>query len=345
VTTSANLGANGAAARGKDVFLWRGQSYALFGGSGDEEPTAAAVVGNQTVLAGWTNSHDFPIFGTSSLQPHYGGGARDGFLLVSPLSSNGFSTYLGGSGDDAILAVAVDPLGRTLDFGAYYLAGETDSPDFPVKAAVQPTPGGGKDGFVTHVSARGAIIDSTYFGGSGDDSILSLASTDLPLSNAIQGQPGGGLDGFLARIDRGVTPALGFATYFGGSADDEVRGLRIAPDGWIWAGGITASPDLAVTMALQSTLAGDTDVWIGRFHPGVGTPSFVTYLGGSAHDELSAMAFDGNGELWLAGWTTSPDLQTVDALQPQPAGGEDGLLARLDRYGAPQMLTYLGGAP
>jgi hypothetical protein len=64
-----------------------------------------------------------------------------------------YATYLGGSdddaGDDALVAVAVDPAGNV------YLAGNTRSVDFPGGQGVYY---GGVDVFVTKLSPSGALI-------------------------------------------------------------------------------------------------------------------------------------------------------------------------------------------
>lgn len=359
VTNSAGITPFSPTPRGKDIFIRRGDNIQIYGGSADEEPTSIVFLGDQLLVAGWTSSRDFPMLGAGSMQRQYGGGARDGFFILNP-GYDGRSSYLGGSGDDVIAAAASDltPSSRSVfSLPGFYLVGETNSPDFPVRAAVQPQLAGGRDGFVTHILGEIALAESTYWGGAGDDAVLAVdaignscwfagrtTSTDLRVRTPLQEQPGGAADGFLARLDGGAAPAIGFATYLGGSGNDEVRALRIAPDGWIWTGGTTGSADLPLRQPSQASYGGGAaDAWVGRFHAGTGLPSFVTYLGGSGNDELRSIAHDGNGELYVAGWTDSGDLRVVDALQERVSGGEDGFLARLNRYGDPQMLTYVGG--
>jgi hypothetical protein len=354
--TRSTLASSDNTPHGSDIFIWNGQSYSVYGGSGDEEPTAVARLSNgQYIVAGWTSSQDFPAIGSDSAQRVYGGGARDGFFLRQ-LYQRTVASYFGGSGDDAILAVTVDPGVQALDSSGFFLAGETSSTDFPVRAALQPALAGGKDGFVTRFGASGLPTESTYWGGSGDDAVLAIdanerscwfggrtTSPDLRLLNPSQSQPRGGTEGFLARLDESRGATLGYSTYWGGSGDDEVRAVRIGPDGWVWTAGSTSSSDLAVTTP-TSYAGGGSDVWTTRLHPGDGSPSFVSYFGGSGSDEVRGIAHDGNGDLYLAGWTTSSDLRTVEALQPGPGGGEDGFLARIDREGAVAMLTYIGGS-
>jgi len=89
-------------------------------------------------FAGNSAYGDLPT--ANAFQPSFGGdGAAsigDGF--VAALDATGtnliYCTYLGGSGDDEIAGLAVRP-----EDGAVAVTGFTDSPDFPLLAAVQPT--------------------------------------------------------------------------------------------------------------------------------------------------------------------------------------------------------------
>src|ERR1019366_618530 len=114
-------------------------------------------------------------------------------------------TYLGGKGDDAGDAIAVDSAGNA------YVTGYTSSTDFPtVKGSYQTTFGGHGanqylppfgDAFVAKLNLTGAaLVYSTYLGGSGDEIGSAIAvdpsgsayvggstlSTNFPTKNAYQ---------------------------------------------------------------------------------------------------------------------------------------------------------------
>ena len=139
----------------------------LVGGSGNDTAKAMALdsAGN-VYLAGSTTSADFPL--VNPLQSSLGG-ARDAF--VAKLNSTGsallYSTFLGGTLDDAVNAIAVDPSGFA------YLGGETYSSNFPVKDALQPFKAGhflvnssAGSGFVAKLAPAGNALEySTYLGG------------------------------------------------------------------------------------------------------------------------------------------------------------------------------------
>lgn len=142
-------GTTGAANRGLLAGTW---IYDLAVSSRAPEVTA---VGATTVA-------DLPAT-DSAVQPTYGGGGYDGF--VATVSGEGLHalTYLGGTGNDVLRQVALDTAGRTV------LAGITDSQDFPTARPIQPRPAGGSELVVARLTRSAQLIDSTYFGGSGND--------------------------------------------------------------------------------------------------------------------------------------------------------------------------------
>ena len=138
----------------------------------------------------------------------------DGF--VAELSPDGtklpYSTYLGGTNNDQAYAVAVDPA------GLIYVAGSTDSYNFPVtKNAFQGT-----------------------FGGDGGQDV------NIPIG-----------DGFFAIIDPNSSTLM-YGTFFGGTADDQFLGATFDPSGNLWIVGNTMSTNLPITTnrAAQPTYGG-----------------------------------------------------------------------------------------
>jgi hypothetical protein len=121
-----------------------------FGGSGTEHVLGPAVDAQGRVyVVGGTTSQDFPVT-ADAIQPSYGGGTSDGFLVV--LEADGsvrYATYLGGSGTDLIRGAAVGPGGEV------YLIGGTDSDDLPVTPnALQATRRGSEDGILAKLIPR-----------------------------------------------------------------------------------------------------------------------------------------------------------------------------------------------
>ncbi len=126
------------------------QVYSTYlGGSGVENAGDIAVdVHGNAYVTGSTGGSDFPTT-TNAVQPSFGGIA-DAFVTKLNAAGNSliYSTYLGGSNRDFGFGIAVDVLGNA------YVTGLTDSGDFPITNAAQPTFGGVEDAFVTKISAR-----------------------------------------------------------------------------------------------------------------------------------------------------------------------------------------------
>ncbi len=118
----------------------------FFGGSGTDEILDLVIdAENNIYLTGFTNSSDILV--VSPYDESYNGNVTDAFLCK--LTADGqiaFSTYIGGTGED--VAVALE-LGHN---GSVFLAGWTNSADFPTSVSLQDTYHiGAEDGFVLKI--------------------------------------------------------------------------------------------------------------------------------------------------------------------------------------------------
>jgi hypothetical protein len=249
-----------------------------------------------------------PNFPTkNALQPAFGGGRFDGFVakfdtLASGESSLVFSTYLGGSHrlGDFVYAVARDAGGDA------YVTGLTFSSDFPVTAgAFDTTFNAGTDnfdGFVTKISSEGALLYSTFLGGSLSDYGGAIAaepsghavvsgftrSANFPItSDAVQPLLNGGMtvnagDVFVTMLDPSGSNLV-YSTFLGGSSGDGENaatsvsvqppkpfGVALDSGGNIYVTSRTQSQDLPVlgdppdAGPFQYSLAGAEDVFVAK---------------------------------------------------------------------------------
>ena len=358
--------------RGIDIFLYSPQSQSTYiiGGSGDDIVTCASIVGNiafgaRLVIGGYTNSRDFPVITSNGYsvtpQTQYGGGDWDGFVIVtSPGSySPNISTYLGGSGDDRVLAVD----GGTGLYGMIGAAGSTTSKDFPLTRAWQTAPAGGVDGFVTLLNQNG-VLHSSYLGGSDDDRALALSITSdtefyvagetrsndwSPGTATWNGSRNGPSDGFVLHLrrDSAALPfAIADAALYGGSGEDSIAQLAAMPSGSLAVAGVTHSSDFTAAGApVTGSLKGDSDVFLVKTSADLKTTIFGALIGGAGAEEPLSLATNSFNELLLAGWTTSADFPLNNPLQPQYGGGaSDGFLYHVDSAGQPIFSTYYGGS-
>ena len=141
--------------------------FTYIGGAGNEIGEAIVVdsVGAARVVGStdFDSSTTFPIINAPPIGATYGGGNNDAFaaLISTSLSGKGagdFATFLGGSGTDLGTGVAMDVFGNT------YVAGTTNSGNFPLSAAPNPLPyqsqlTGAQDAFVTEFTFNNSGVN------------------------------------------------------------------------------------------------------------------------------------------------------------------------------------------
>jgi len=140
------------------------------------------------------------------------------------------------------------------------------------------------------------------------------------------------------------------SSYLGGSAVDRANAVAVAATGDVYVAGETTSTDFPGTAGgLQAIQAGNSDGFVALLNGALTSLIQVTYLGGTAFDDISALAIaSGTGDIYVAGRTESTDFPgTTGGAQPVLSGGasSDAFVARLN--GALTSLiqaTYLGGS-
>ena len=196
------------------------------GGNKDEQGLGVTLgPGGKIYLTGSTGSNDFDVT-VGALQPS-GSGLGDAIVSVLNPSLSGaaslvYSTYLGGSNNNEdAWNISVDGAGRI------YLAGSTDSDDFPTTAgAYRTTRAGASDVFVVQINPVGGgasdLLYGSYWGGTNTDSALTgvyangtfyfAGATDSVSSIATAGTVdtsyNGGTDGFVAAFSFYAPPVV-----------------------------------------------------------------------------------------------------------------------------------------
>jgi hypothetical protein len=278
-------------------------AYSTFlGGSGDDEGYAIAIdpTGNAYVT-GLTTSTDFPVT-PGALQSKLAIGYAPSFdvdAFVAKLSPDGksllYATYLGGTSQEIGYGIGVDNAGDA------WVTGGTNSTDFPTtaKAMQQVAPGCDSfgtftcDGFLSEISPdASSLLYSSYLGGPigtdtgtalkiGSDGTIYIAgvtgSAVFPVTpDAFQLTPAGC---FLAKFDPSGT--LKYATYLGGSGDDEVADMALGPGGTVFLTGGTTSQDFPIKNALQPTFAtSNADAFLTEFDATGSSLVYSTYFSG-----------------------------------------------------------------
>ncbi|HXO30038.1 MAG TPA: SBBP repeat-containing protein, partial [Thermoanaerobaculia bacterium] len=345
--------------------------YSTFlGGSGSDRGTGIAVDGTgNAYVTGATTSTTFPGVTTGSIQRTNGGGGGDGDAFVTKINAAGtaiiYSTFLGGSGSDQGLGIAVDVPGNA------YVTGETSSSTFPgvsvTAGSIQPNPGGGgfSDAFVTKINPAGnKIVYSTFLGGSGSDVGFGIAvdgntgnayvtgfteSTTFPVTpGSIQlANGGGGGDAFVTMINAAGTKIV-YSTFLGGNGFDGGLGIAVDGTGNAYVTGFTGSTTFPVTPgSIQLANGGGTDAFVTKINAAGTKIVYSTFLGGSGSDRGTGIAVDGTGNAYVTGQTSSTTFPGVTAgsIQPANGGGNDAFVTKINAAGnAIVYSTFLGGS-
>ena len=361
--------------------------YATYLGGSDEDAAMSIAVdtAGNAYLTGGTNSKDFPVT-PGAFQERFGGTGGHSAPPFSHPSGDGFaaklnptgsaliySSYLGGTGVDHGYGIAVDSAGTA------YVAGSTESPNFPVTpGVVQSTGHGSTEVFVVRINSAGTgLLYSTYLGGSGEDEAFALAldssgsayvtgvtsSDDFPVTaGAFQSRRSAGRSSsFVAKLNSAGT-ALAYATYLGGVESSSrleftyALGLAVDSNGSAYVAGVTAATNFPVTAgAFQSGSKPGLEVagaFVTQFNPAGSALVYSSKFGGTGGAIGYAIAVDKSGDAYVTGkslaygngrWIDFPT--TPDAVQRCGTGNPGAFLVRLGAGGMLRYASQLGGGP
>lgn len=338
-------------------------SSTYLGGDGTDMSRAIAVDNKGYVyVTGVTSSSDFPT------RHQYQDRMGDIDIFISKIDTRShsgtsliYSTYLGGSFYEYIFGIAVDTNGNV------YVTGYTLSDDFPLLNQYQNYTGG-YDSFVTKLDTTKSGISSlkysTCLGGVNDEFGIGIAvddngsayavgetkSADFPVLNQYQGYSSN-FDCYITRLDTAKSGAssLVYSTFLGGRDWELISGIEIDGSGNAYVAGYTLSTDFPIKGQIQH-YAGEYDCFVTKLDTtasGDACLKYSTFLGGYEFDRCSAIAFDHNGYVYIAGWTESADFPLRNKIHSH-AGRNDVFVAKIDPSvsGSGGLLysTFLGGS-
>lgn len=283
--------------------------YATFlGGSGADQAAAVTVdAQGRALVAGLTQSPDFPVTSGAHVTPNRGG--ADAFLLRLDAAAGklDFSAILGGSSDDFATAVTLGPQGNP------YVAGLTYSLNYPTTAGAfqalrlplatygfvnKFTPDGSQPVYSTYLGAVGGYFDvrsiSRIIADSADNLLIAghgLGNAFPITGQALQSLGAGDQDGFLAKL----SPAgdlLVYGSYFGGAGEDAIADVAVDAAANVYIAGSTTSTNLPAMEGVQIANAGNTDAFAAKIDLLTSTPACRYALSASA---LTLDAAGGSG--------------------------------------------------
>jgi hypothetical protein len=238
---------------------------------------------------GYTESNDFPL--QNPIQNTYQGGTSDAF--VAELKADGsrllFGTYLGGSNNDIGYGIAIDSVGNA------YIAGSTQSANFPLMNPLESTLMATSAAFVTKVTVAGQLVYSSYLGETSnaggaaiavDDSqdmwVTGTAGPGFPLVNPIQST--GINSSFISELNAAGSGLL-YSTYFGGAVNGmgsvSPVALKISTHGNAYVGGTLFPGELGgASVPLLNAIENDAAGYVAALNSS-GALLFSTYFGGA----------------------------------------------------------------
>jgi len=207
-----------------------------------------------------------------------------------------------------------------------------------------------------------ALLASTFLGGDGSDNAISLVSADdgsiyiaggtysgdFPVTaGAYDTTFNGERDIFVAKMTGDCSDII-WATFVGGTGDEQAHGIALGPGGDLYVTGWTDSVDWPTTDGAYDTAHnGDADVYVFRILPDGSGLVYSTYVGGSQYDSaLAGIAVGDDGTAYVSGHTNSPDFPTTANAYDRTyfAAGWDAIAFRLNDDGSDLMYsTYIGG--
>lgn len=324
-----------------------------FGGPGTEWIVSLCTDNSNNVyITGWTESK-IGISTPGAYQAVYIGRPMDCF--IAKFDSNGaliFSTYFGAVGEDRPHDIHIDNQGNII------LDGSTQGKiGLSTSGAYQDTMGGTVDAFLSKWTPEGQLTWSTYYGGKAEDRARELtidANDNIYMTgftsskNAIatngawkdtitkglntQGKQT--FDAFLVKFSS--TGQRVWGTYYGGTANEYGRGLRISPEHNLVTSGVTLSKyNIASSDAYQKHNKGLDDAYLSVFTlNGV----FVggTYYGGAKNEPYDigygpSLDIDSAGNVYLATTTSSSNIpNALDTLHKGINAVYDAMLTKFE---------------
>ncbi|HUR96885.1 MAG TPA: choice-of-anchor Q domain-containing protein [Pyrinomonadaceae bacterium] len=290
-------------------------------------------------------------------------------VFVSKINATGssliYSTFIGGSGGDHVGRIAVNAAGRA------YIAGRTDSSDYPTTPGTLDTSynGGGSDIFVTKFDANGENLEySTFIGGTGLDAGNGIAidsdgtayvtgfsigpANNYPTtSGAFDTTYNGGNDVVVSALN-GFGSALVYSTFIGGNDNDVAYALALDSSRNVYITGQTASEASVLfptTLgAFDRSANGSIDVFVTKLSSTGSALVYSTLLGSDNLEFGLAIAVNGTGSAIVTGQTApfaTPFPTTSNAYDTTPNGSYDAFLTKLTPSGSALVYsTQVGGS-
>ena len=337
-------------------------AYSTFlgGAAADEGREIAVDSAGNIYVAGVTSSAAFPTTVGAFDTSHNGGGDIFVAKFNPTASALIYSTFIGGSGAEEGLGLAVDSSGNA------FVAGRTQSTNYPTTAgAFDTSANGGEEVFVTKLNPTGsALVYSTYLGGSGSDQSRALSidvagnafivgntsSSSFPTTaGAFDTSINGSTDAFVTQLNAAGS-ALIYSTFLGGSSGETGLAIAVDTSGDAVVTGYTSpgTPNFPTTAgAFDETHNGSFDLYVTKLNSTGSALTYSTFIGGSGLEQVFDIALDAAGNAFITGETENGTYPTTPGAFDTTYGGSirDAFVTKLNSTGsALTYSTFLGGS-
>jgi hypothetical protein len=296
-------------------------------------------------------------------------------LVIDP--SLIYSTFLGGTVDDAATAIAVDGTQQAYVTG-WAISGPNGANGFPAATNTVTFPPalianvGGRDVFVAKLSADGAtLLWLAWLGGAVDDTANAIALDSSDISNPkvfiagvtasgnfpvkIPTQVCAGMTGTLAFVAEltqpGNVPDLVYSTCLGGVQGvltNTATAIAVDSLGSAYVTGTTFASNFPIVGpgAPFNAIGGSEDAFITKYAPSGAVVAYSMYMGTTnGVTRGNAIAVDANFHAWVAGQTTASTLPSVlGHFTASNVGTSDAFVAEVNPTGTGLLYaTYING--
>lgn len=304
--------------------------------------------GNVYVVGNGTSS-DMPMSSSGVYQTTFGGSYDSYVLKLNQVGAFVWGTYYGGNGGD--LALTSD-----LRDDKILVSGYTTGMISMGGSSFQSVHGGALDAFIAIIDTSGNLDWHTYYGGINSEdahdacfdqsgNVLLVGdsySNNFPVSaNAYQPLSNGGRESYIVKFNS--TGQREFATFFGGTGDDDILAIT-TNHSKIYVGGYTTSNDLQLMGAsIQTAISMGKDGFYAAFSD-TGNLVYCTYFGGDHNDEIIDIHTNDN-RIAIAFEARSSDLMLYGGPHSSSNSGLfDNYILLLDTAMTPGYGSYMGGS-
>ncbi len=356
---------------GSDIIIDPGVVWSTFyGGKGGEEGTCIVETINESIVgAGSTEaSSGLSINGYQNVNK----GGMD--ILLFKLNAIGYPewiTYFGGSKDEEAFAIDVNDsgdivvVGRTLSAGLGFHSSDTIfyngtvsdgiivyfnnsgirkwcgySNEIATSGAYLQSFQGVEDGIFGCYNSKGVKLYGSYFGGSGDDNIMTLDNFDKYIyfsgitnsttgisSNGFQNSMAGVYDSYIAKFDTSFS--LIWSTYYGGTGVDFVKSLDINSGGIYGCGRTDGNNGIGKGTVFQSNSAGQKDAFVFRLSHDCKL-IWGTYIGTTGDEDPRSITIDTKNQIWI-----------ITSVSPYQGLGYNGYYSKMTANFSTRTLVFL----